>query len=231
MKTEKSEQIKKMFDEIAKKYDTANNILSFGRHRSWKKYFIKQLEPTPGNAILDVATGTGDLPFAFAKALKHDCSITGVDFSEEMIEVANSRNSFDCIEFKIGDATKLELPTETFDYVTMTFGIRNIPEIEKAIAEMTRVLKSGGKLGIMEFGTPDAGFYGVYKFYAKHIMPEIGKILTKHPDAYTYLPQTSLEFPYGKRFVEIMQTSPELKNINFTKLQFGVVYIYIAEKE
>lgn len=230
MKTEKSEQIKKMFDEIAKKYDIANNILSFGRHHSWKKYFIKQLGPTPGNAILDVATGTGDLAFAFAKALDYDCTIKGVDFSEVMIEVAKSRNTSDCIEFKIGDATKLDFATDTFDFVTITFGIRNIPEIEKAISEMTRVLKSGGKLGIMEFGTPDAGFYGIYKFYAKYIMPAIGKLLTKHPDAYTYLPQTSLEFPYGKRFVEIMQTSPELKNINFTKLQFGVVYIYIAEK-
>ncbi|MBE2188406.1 MAG: bifunctional demethylmenaquinone methyltransferase/2-methoxy-6-polyprenyl-1,4-benzoquinol methylase UbiE [Desulfobulbaceae bacterium] len=230
MKTEKSEQIKKMFDEIAKKYDIANNILSFGRHYSWKKYFIKQLGPTLGNAILDVATGTGDLAFAFAKALDYDCTIKGVDFSEVMIEVAKSRNTSNCIEFKIGDATKLDFATDTFDFVTITFGIRNIPEIEKAIAEMTRVLKSGGKLGIMEFGTPDAGFYGIYKFYAKYIMPAIGKLLTKHPDAYTYLPQTSLEFPYGKRFVEIMQTSPELKNINFTKLQFGVVYIYIAEK-
>lgn len=230
MKTEKSEQIKKMFDEIAKKYDIANNILSFGRHHSWKKYFIKQLGPTPGNAILDVATGTGDLAFAFAKALDYDCTIKGVDFSEVMIEVAKSRNTSDCIEFKIGDATKLDFATDTFDFVTITFGIRNIPEIEKAISEMTRVLKSGGKLGIMEFGTPEAGFYGIYKFYAKYIMPAIGKLLTKHPDAYTYLPQTSLEFPYGKRFVEIMQTSPELKNINFTKLQFGVVYIYIAEK-
>jgi demethylmenaquinone methyltransferase/2-methoxy-6-polyprenyl-1,4-benzoquinol methylase len=105
-----------------------------------------------------------------------------------------------------------------------------VPEIEKAISEMTRVLKIGGKLGIMEFGTPDAGFYGIYKFYAKYIMPAIGKMLTNHADAYTYLPQTSLAFPYGERFIDIMKTSPELKNINFTKLQFGVVYIYIAEK-
>jgi demethylmenaquinone methyltransferase/2-methoxy-6-polyprenyl-1,4-benzoquinol methylase len=125
MKTEKSEQIKKMFDEIAKKYDIANNILSFGRHHSWKKYFIKLLEPKRGHAILDVATGTGDLAFAFAKTLNHDCSITGVDFSKEMIEVAKSRNSLDCIEFKIGDATKLDFAANTFDHIRHTERARN----------------------------------------------------------------------------------------------------------
>lgn len=230
MTKEKSEQIKKMFDEIAKKYDLANNILSFGRHHSWKKYFIKLLEPKHGNAILDVATGTGDVAFAFAKTLEGQCTIKGVDFSESMIEIAKSRNTLGCVQFEFGDATKLQFVDETFDFVTITFGIRNIPEIRAAIAEMTRVLKTGGKLGIMEFGTPDAGFYPIYNFYAKYIMPFVGKFLTKHTDAYTYLPQTSLAFPYGESFIEIMKSSTELKRFQIKKLQFGVVYIYIAEK-
>ncbi len=225
-----SEDVKKMFDTIASNYDIANNVLSFGTHKKWKRKFIKMLEPRKANKILDVATGTGDIAVGFAKVLDNECEISAVDFSELMIEHAKKRNATDCVRFSVGDATDLAFPDETFDIVTITFGIRNIPEIYKAISEMTRVLKTGGKLAIMEFGTPDGFFSLFYRIYARYIMPCVGKFLTHHNSAYTYLPETALTFAYGEKFLNIMRRNKQLTNFQAKKIYFGIVYVYIAEK-
>lgn len=225
-----SEDVKKMFDAIASNYDKANNILSFGTHHKWKRKFIRMTEPKRGYKILDVATGTGDIAIGYANLLNNECEINAVDFSEVMIENAKRRDAPDCIRFSVGDATDLAFDDNTFDIVTITFGIRNIPEIDKAISEMTRVLKSGGKLAIMEFGTPDGFFSFFYRIYARYVMPRIGEFITNHNHAYTYLPDTALAFAYGDKFLEIMRRNKQLKDFRARKIYFGTVYVYIAVK-
>lgn len=227
-----SEKVRNMFSEISSQYDLLNDLLSFGRHRCWKRKFVNKINLPPYGKHLDVATGTGDIAELIVRKYGNSTEIIGVDFSESMIIKANYRKStkHTNLNFKFGDATNLEYQDNYFDSVSISFGIRNIPELQKAIQEMTRVIKPGGMLAIMEFGTPSEPFNTFYKFYSKYIIPTIGNVMSGNDDAYTYLPETIKQFPYGEQFKKILNSTNLFSDIEIIKMEFGAVYAYFCRK-
>lgn len=221
--------VQKMFASISDKYDLLNDILSFGIHKLWRKKSVKLASPSNQTKILDVACGTGDFAFEFEK---YSSDIIGLDFCEEMLEIARKKahKNNSSVKFIQGDALSLPFKDETFDIVSIGFGIRNVDDIKKAITEMYRVLKKDGKIIILEFGQPKNFFIRLlYKIYSKYIMPYIGKIFARSKEAYTYLPTTANAFPCRESFLEIANVA-EFKRMSYKSLSFGIAYLYILEK-
>lgn len=228
-----SEKVQRMFSDISGDYDLLNDLLSFGRHRLWKKRFVSKIPMNDGGKHLDVATGTGDIAREVVRQSDGKVRVVGVDFSESMIIKAKYCKDCDWtnLEFQVGDATDLIFDSEYFDSVSISFGIRNIPGLVNAINEMSRVLKPGGILAIMEFGTPDAPFRWFYNFYSKTFMPFVGKIISGHSDAYTYLPETIKVFPYGANFKRILLDTGNFTDVRYEKMELGTVYAYYCVKK
>jgi demethylmenaquinone methyltransferase/2-methoxy-6-polyprenyl-1,4-benzoquinol methylase len=225
------QKIQKMFASIAKQYDLANDVLSAGIHRRWKKQLVKRICPKPHETLLDCATGTGDLAFLFLEE-EPTLSITGIDFCDEMLEVARKKPNAHTIKFLSGDVSKLPFEDQSFDMVSISFGIRNIEDPKKGLTEMARVLKKGGRLAVLEFGRPQTHgiFQALYQFYSRKILPRIGGILTKNAEAYTYLENSSSHFPSGQNFMSWIDQTPGLKAEKFESLSFGIAYLYLAKK-
>ena len=185
-----------MFDDISPNYDFLNHFLSLGIDIYWRKKFTRKLDIQDGDTILDVACGTGDVGFEILK--KHSVSITGIDLSQKMIELAQgkaSKKKLDNITFIEGDAENLPLNDNSVDCLTISYGFRNISNYETALSEFHRVLKPGGKLGILEFSKPKLKFIGfIFKLYFHHILPRIGSLCSRS-DAYRYLPESVDFFP------------------------------------
>ncbi|MBX3042372.1 MAG: bifunctional demethylmenaquinone methyltransferase/2-methoxy-6-polyprenyl-1,4-benzoquinol methylase UbiE [Candidatus Kapabacteria bacterium] len=228
-----SEQVRDMFSDISAEYDLLNDVLSFGRHRCWKNKFVKNIKLPNDGKHLDVATGTGDIAELVVKKYGMKTEIIGVDFSESMIIKARFRKNskYVNLDFQTGDATDLKYPDNYFDSVSISFGIRNIPSLVKAIEEMGRVIKPGGLLAIMEFGTPSQPFNIIYKFYSKYLIPNIGKIMTGNDFAYKYLPETIKKFPYGEEFKKIVISTNIFSDIKVSKMDFGAVFAYYCTKK
>lgn len=228
----KKQQVEQMFDNISGKYDLLNRILSMGIDVSWRKKVVKSVKKQNPKTILDIATGTGDLAIAMAKAT--DAKITGFDLSAGMLEVGKRKiveeNLQDRIEMIQGDAEKMPFADDSFDVITVAFGVRNFENLKKGLDDIYRVLKPGGKLIILEFSQPqDAPMKQLYSFYSRYILPKIGKKISKDQSAYTYLPDSVKAFPHGDEMKKI------LKNSNFVepfdkKLTFGIASIYESLK-
>jgi demethylmenaquinone methyltransferase/2-methoxy-6-polyprenyl-1,4-benzoquinol methylase len=225
-----SEKVKNMFANISGKYDILNDILSFGMHRYWKTKFVKMTNPDENSKILDIATGTGDIAFKYYKITLEKADITGMDFTPEMIKIANERKQNRKIKFLVGNALNLPFEDNIFDITSISYGIRNVDDVKKSITEMARVLKSGGRAAILEFGQASKPFSYIYNFYSKYIMPPLGKIISGDDSAYSYLPETAAKFPSGENFVKIMNSTNCFSNITVKELMFGVAYIYIGVK-
>jgi demethylmenaquinone methyltransferase/2-methoxy-6-polyprenyl-1,4-benzoquinol methylase len=225
-----SEKVKKMFANISSKYDVLNDILSFGMHRIWKNKFVKMASPDENSKILDIATGTGDIAFKFYELTCGKAIITGMDFTSEMILIAEKRKHERNISFIVGDALNLPFDDNIFDINTISFGIRNVDDVKKSLTEMARVLKTGGRAAVLEFGQARKPFAYIYNFYSKYIMPFLGKFISGDDVAYTYLPETASQFPSGDNFVQIMKSTNCFSNIIVKELLFGVAYIYIGLK-
>jgi demethylmenaquinone methyltransferase/2-methoxy-6-polyprenyl-1,4-benzoquinol methylase len=198
-------KISEMFNGIAPRYDLLNHLLSANLDKIWRKNTIKQIDRTDEIRILDVATGTGDLALE-AVRLK-PVEIVGIDISEKMLEIAKKKVSDRKISvpfsFQIAAAEDLPFEDEEFDFVTVAFGVRNFEDLQKGFSEMRRVLKQNGKLIILEFSKPDNSILkSIYYFYFKNILPLIGKIVSKSSFAYTYLPDSVDDFPYGKELLK-----------------------------
>lgn len=224
--------VKEMFDNIAYRYDFLNHFLSLGIDKSWRRKALKHLKSYKAPYILDVATGTGDLAIS---ALRYKPSkIIGIDISTEMLRVGNekikNKGLQSIIELQPGDSEQINFGNETFDAVTVAFGVRNFENLTKGLQEMHRVLKTGGTAIILEFSKPTSKFFRwIYNFYFFHILPFFGRIVSKHHSAYTYLPESVDAFPCGEEFLAI------LKSVGFvqTKSQivtFGIATIYIGIK-
>ncbi len=228
-----SEKIKKMFSDISIQYDLLNDVLSFGRHRLWKKKFVKDLNIKNNDKHLDVATGTGDIAREIIKQYGDKVEVIGIDFSDSMIIKARLKKDafIKNLNFEVGDATNLNFGDGTFNSVTISFGIRNIPDLHKAIYEMSRVLKPGGVLAIMEFGTPIKPVNYFYAFYSKFIIPSIGRLLSNSEFAYHYLPETIKKFPYGTYFKELLINTRHFSKVEIKKYDFGIVYCYYCTKK
>lgn len=224
----------KLFDEIAPTYDLLNHYLSFGIDILWRNKLMGLIPKGKDKHVLDMATGTGDVAITLSK--REDIkSIEGIDLSKEMIsfgrEKVTKKNLDHKVKFDIADGVEIPRADSSVDIITLSFGIRNFSDIEKSMRNMVRVLAPGGKVFIMEFGIPSNVIvkWG-YLFYFRMILPLFGKIVSKHPFAYSYLNRTVEQFPYGDDFVKLMEKNG-LRNCKAHPLSFGIAYIYEGERE
>lgn len=228
----KKEQVEQMFDNISGKYDELNHILSMGIDVGWRKKVVKIIKNQNPKTVLDIATGTGDLAIMMAKAT--DAKITGFDLSAGMLEVGRQKikeqNLENRIEMIQGDAEKMPFEDNSFDCITVAFGVRNFENLKKGLDEIYRVLKPGGKFVILEFSQPQSfPMKQLYGFYSKNILPMIGKKISKDKSAYTYLPESVKAFPYGEEMNKILKSSNFIKTTD-KKLTFGISSIYASLK-
>jgi demethylmenaquinone methyltransferase/2-methoxy-6-polyprenyl-1,4-benzoquinol methylase len=229
----KKEQVATMFNRIARTYDFLNHFLSLGIDIIWRKKAIGELRKDQPKLILDVATGTGDFAFEALSILKPE-KIIGVDISEGMLEIAREkirkRGLEDKIEVRLGDSEKLLFPDTTFDAVTVSFGVRNFENLEQGLRDICRVLKTEGKAVVLEFSNPKAfPVKQLYRFYSFRILPLFGRVFSKDPRAYTYLPESVAAFPDGERFLDIMRKAG-FKTVKHRSLGFGICAIYTGVK-
>ncbi|MCB9252604.1 MAG: bifunctional demethylmenaquinone methyltransferase/2-methoxy-6-polyprenyl-1,4-benzoquinol methylase UbiE [Flavobacteriales bacterium] len=227
----KKVQVEQMFDSISPRYDLLNRTLSMGIDTIWRKRTIESLRNLHPKIILDVATGTGDLAI---EALKLDPEkIIGIDLSDGMLEVGKEKlrkNNINNIYLEKGDAESLRFDENTFDAVTVAFGIRNFENLKKGLKEMLRVLKPEGRIAILEFSNPGKfPVKQVYNFYFRKILPQMGKLVSKNTKAYTYLPDSVKAFPEGEALIEIMKEAGYNK-VKQHRYLFGVCTLYTAEK-
>lgn len=228
----KKEQVAGMFDSIAGKYDFLNHFLSLNIDKVWRRKVVRILKFKKPERILDVATGTGDLAIASLKCKPK--RIDGIDISEGMLEVGKrkiiQKGYVDTIFLQKGDAENIPFDDNTFDAITVAFGVRNFENLNKGLSEMYRVLKPGGICLILEFTMPQYfPVKQVYGFYFKHILPVFGKIISKDNSAYTYLPESVKAFPQRKEFVEMLKSS-SFVDASIKNLTFGVAAIYKGKK-
>ena len=228
----KKEQVAQMFNNISKRYDFLNHLLSFGIDIVWRKKAIGLLKASQPKKLLDVATGTGD--FAIAALKLNPKKVIGIDISEGMLAVGKEKikqKGFeDIIELKLGDSENLLFEDNSFDAYTVGFGVRNFENLEKGLTEMLRVLKPNGTAIILEFSKPKSfPFKQIYHFYFNKMLPGIGKLVSKDNSAYTYLPESVDAFPDGDNFKEILKNIG-YKNATAITLMFGIATIYKANK-
>ena len=228
----KKEQVTQMFDTISKNYDGLNRVISFGADVKWRKKVVAILTEKQPKTILDIATGTGDLAINLVKTGAE--KIVGLDISPGMLEVGKKkiaeRNLGQTIEMIVGDSENLPFDDNSFDAITVAFGVRNFENLEKGLLEIHRVLKPMGTFVVLETSVPTKMFYKQgYHFYTKHVLPIIGKLFSKDQSAYSYLSKSAAVFPYGENFNNI------LNKIGFIGIEnkpqtLGVASIYVATK-
>ncbi len=228
----KKEQVTKMFDAISKDYDGLNRVISFGIDVKWRKRLVQLLKKEQPNAVLDIATGTGDLAIALTKTGAN--KIIGLDISPGMLSVGKEKikqkNLENTIEMIVGDSEKLPFDDASFDAVTVSFGVRNFETLEIGLSEIYRVLNSNGTLAILETSVPTkTPFKQGYHLYTKYILPVIGKIFSKDNSAYGYLSESAAVFPHGENFNNILRKIGFIDVTNKPQT-FGVASIYLAKK-
>jgi len=229
-----SEHVRTMFATIAPKYDVANTALSFGIHHWWRKELLrrsglKELVRTRADiAVLDCATGTGDVAMTFAKLLGKRGTVIGTDFCAEMMTTApeKSRAAGVQVRYEVADAMDLPYHNDMFDCATIAFGIRNVDVPVRALQEMARVVRSGGRVLVLEFGQPKGLFGAAYRLYSNTIIPFIGGLLTGNREAYRYLNRTAAAFPSGEAFLMLMHEAGVFSSVEAVPLTFGVAYVY-----
>lgn len=224
----KKKQVAEMFDNISARYDLLNHLLSLSIDKGWRKKVVRMAKEGNPKLILDVATGTADLAIALEKTGAE--KITGVDISAGMLEVGREKVAkkklSKLISLELGDSEALEFPDNTFDVITVAFGVRNYENLEQGLSEMARVLKPGGRLLVLEFSQPQSfPFKQIYNFYFKYILPTVGKLISKDARAYSYLPESVQAFPHGEQFMNIM-AGCGLKKGRRIPLTFGIASIY-----
>lgn len=225
-----STEVRQMFSSIATRYDVTNEVLSFGIHRLWRRSAVRLSGAQEGNAVLDCATGTGDLALAFKRKVGASGRVMGTDFCKEMLDSAPAKAAREGlqVEFQVADAMALPFADATFDVASIAFGIRNVDDPVKCLKEMARVVRPGGRVVVLEFGQPTGLFGGLFRFYSKVVMPAIGGLLTGNRAAYEYLPRTSAAFPAGEKFLALMDQSGSYKERVAHPMTFGTSYVYVG---
>lgn len=228
----KREKVEHMFDSIAPKYDLLNHVLSGGIDKSWRKKLIRLLSNQHPKTILDIATGTADL--AIASASLQPEKITGIDISQGMLDIGNIKikeKKLDAlIELLQADSEQLPFAENSFDAITVAFGVRNFEHLSVGLKEMYRVLKPGGTCLVLEFSQPQSfPVKQFYWFYSKYILPVAGQLLSQQRSAYEYLPESVKAFPYGKNFLKIYSEAG-FASTKCYPLTFGIASIYEGKK-
>lgn len=223
-----------MFDRIAYRYDRMNRVLSVGLDQRWRARAIRELGFTGTEQVLDMCTGTADLAIKAVTSAGQAARVVGVDFAGEMLRLGLDKvrkaGLGDRVYLVRGDATNVPLPDASFDAAMVAFGIRNVHNYEMGIQEFARVLKPGGRLAILEFGRPQIpGIKQAYRWYFKYLLPIIGRMGSKHREAYSYLPASVDQFPEPDVFADLL-TRHGFATVRTVSLTFGTVYLYIATR-
>lgn len=229
----KKEQVALMFNDIAPRYDFMNRFLSAGTDVRWRKKALNMLKNENPKMLLDVATGTADVAIMATKVL-HPEKIIGIDISEGMLAFGRKKiqeaGLQKIIELQTGDSEAIHFADNTFDAVTVSFGVRNFQHLEKGLLEINRVLRPGGKLVVLEFSRPDLPLIKqLYNFYVGVLGPTFGKIFSKNREAYQYLNDSVQKFPEGKNFVSILNQTG-YRSTSFKRLSLGICSIYTGTK-
>ena len=225
-------KIQTMFSTIAHRYDLLNRVLSLGIDKSWRTFAVKQLPRAEHARYLDVATGTCDVALEIIRQCPPDTRVTGVDFSEGMLKLGAEKvlnaGLQGRIELRPADVTALPFDDNVFDASIIAFGIRNVQDTKKGISEMGRVVKSGGKVVILEFTSSQSRFFQpVFHFYISRVLPFIGEVVSGKKGAYKYLPDSMLNFPAPEKFSCLMEEAG-LKDVKYYKLTFGAAVVYVG---
>lgn len=226
--------IRNMFKKVAPKYDKGNDILSVGIHHLWRKKLVEMAAVQPGMKVLDCATGTGDLAIEFKKVVGSEGQVIGTDFCEDMMTSAPQKAESQNLQIKYQTADVMNLPFEdnTFDRVSISFGIRNVQDPQKAIREMARVTKPGGQVLILEFGQMKTPVIkDLYNFYSEKILPYLGGLVTGQTEAYKYLQKSSAKFPCREDFLAWMDETKSFSKTQYDSVSFGIAYIYQGLKK
>lgn len=228
----KKKQVEQMFDNIAFRYDFLNHFLSVGIDRLWRKKTIKKLESLKPMRILDIATGTGDLAISMLKLKPME--ITGIDISEEMLAYGRNKikklGADNIIHFEKGDGEQIAFPDDTFDAVSVAFGVRNFENLQKGLKEVFRVLKPSGMFVILEFSKPrNKIFRFFYYVYFFKLVPLFGKLFSRDHRAYSYLPESVNSFPSGDDFIKLL-INAGFAETDKNELTFGIATIYTGKK-
>ncbi|MEF9875633.1 MAG: class I SAM-dependent methyltransferase [Gordonibacter sp.] len=229
-----SERVKDIFSSIAKKYERFNAVSSFGAYRTWLAGMMKQAPIGASDDVLDLAGGTGDVAFAVAKA-KHPRHIQCTDLVDEMLDVARAHFADGAsgevpIDFEVVDAQNIPYADASYDAITMAYGIRNMPERERALSEMLRVLKPGGALVCLEFSTPPMRLWrALYGFYLKHLIPFWGGLITGDREGFVYLSRSIKAFPDQKGLAELMEKAG-FRDITWKNYTGGIAAVHVAKK-
>jgi demethylmenaquinone methyltransferase / 2-methoxy-6-polyprenyl-1,4-benzoquinol methylase len=222
-----------MFDAIAPRYDLLNHVLSAGLDRRWRDVAVKALALGDDARVLDLCSGTGDLALATVRASTR-ASVVGVDFAGEMLRLGAAKVQAASLGSRIrlvrGDAASIPVGTATCDAATIAFGIRNVAEPERALREIARVLKPGARLAILEFGQPRIpGVRTLYSWYFRYLLPLVGRLISKHQSAYSYLPASVGTFPPPAEFSKTLAATG-FSQVRAVPLTFGIVYLFIGER-
>jgi demethylmenaquinone methyltransferase / 2-methoxy-6-polyprenyl-1,4-benzoquinol methylase len=230
-----SDRVRQMFGQIAGRYDFLNHLLSLGIDRYWRWQTVRRVPPRGELPILDLCTGTGDLAFAYDRAAGGNVNIVGADFCHEMLEIGRKKaataDSDGRITFLEADAQSLPLPTGTFQIVSVAFGLRNVADTDRGLAEMVRVAAPGGRVAVLEFSSPTREpFKSAYGWYFRNVLPRIGQLISRNSaSAYEYLPQSVGEFPQGEALAARMRAAG-LADVRCYPLTFGVATLYVGMK-
>lgn len=228
--------VRKMFGEIAPNYDRLNHLLSMNVDHYWRRQVVRKLSPKLGDPILDVCTGTGDLALALWRHTKGQCPIVGTDFCPEMLEIGRSKQirlgvPAEQLRFVEADSQALPFPDNSFQFVTVAFGLRNIADPQRGLSEMVRVCRPSGSVAILEFSIPRRQpIKSAYGMYFKHVLPTIGRVVNRNrTSAYNYLPNSVEQFPAYEQLADWLREAG-LNQVKFFPLTFGIATLYVGVK-
>jgi demethylmenaquinone methyltransferase / 2-methoxy-6-polyprenyl-1,4-benzoquinol methylase len=232
---QKSVFVHDVFAQIAKRYDLMNSVLSFYQHKLWRRFTMKKLALEPGDRALDVACGTGDWTLALAKAVGSSGHVTGLDFTQEMLDVAQEKLdkrgwTDDYVDLIRGDAMQLPFTDNQYRVATIGFALRNVSDIKQVLSEMNRVVQPGGWVVSLELSKPEsATFRKLYYFYFYHILPKIGALAVGKKAPYSWLPESLIDFP-DRRTLEGMFRDVGLVNVRSYALTGGIAALHMGQK-
>jgi demethylmenaquinone methyltransferase/2-methoxy-6-polyprenyl-1,4-benzoquinol methylase len=228
-------RIRRMFNSIAPRYDLLNHLLSLNIDRYWRWRTTRLVPPSGAAPVLDVCTGTGDLALAYDRAAGGKAPVVGADFCHEMLVRATRktarRDAGGRVRFVEADAQRLPFPDEHFEIACVAFGLRNVTDPDRGLAEMVRVTRRGGRVAVLEFSRPRHWLFGrLYRFYFRRLLPAVGQLVShSKDDAYHYLPESVLQFPDGEALAEKLR-GHGLTDVRWYPMTFGIATLYVGTR-